>query len=63
MTKPRPPEWIGAPSAPGNREQVGQLLRHAFPVSGSGSFTDVLEAIRTAPGEIAWGRVVTLPPI
>ena len=60
MTNPTPPEWIGAPSAPDTPEQLSQLLRHAFPASGSGSFTDVLEAIRTAPGEIAWDPVVTL---
>jgi hypothetical protein len=33
------------PSRP-DCEQLGQLLRHAFPVGEGGSFTTVLESIR-----------------
>ena len=29
-----------------DRERLAQLLRHAFPLSGDGSFTGVLQAIR-----------------
>jgi hypothetical protein len=32
-------------SAPDGRERLGQLLRHAFPLGNSGSFTGVLDAI------------------
>jgi hypothetical protein len=36
-----------------DRDRLRQILRHAFPLSGSGSFTGVLEAISD---EVEYGR-------
>lgn len=50
---------MGPPSsAPERREELGRLLRQAFPLSDSGSFTDVLDAIRLTTAENASHPVV-----
>jgi hypothetical protein len=50
-----------SPSALDNREQLGRLLSQAFPLSDSGSFTTILDAIRTKADEVPLDLVLMLP--
>lgn len=59
-SEPRP-RTEASPSALDDREQLGRLLSQAFPLADSGSFTSILDTIRTKADEVPLDLVLILP--